>query len=456
VLTDDRWYGAWRTRELARLDRHGVTYLDYTGTPPYPASIVRSDAKRLEREILGNPHSESSASLASTRDLASARAGILLFLNADPAEDGVVLTVNASGACRLVGEGWPFGRERPLVLSQDNHNSVNGLREFARARCAPVAIIPLDAELRLAGAEGVLVEQARSIGGLFAFPAQSNFSGVRHSLDLVPLARSLGYRVLLDAAGFVPTAALDLSRVPADFVVLSIYKISGYPTGIGALVARHEALAELGRPWFAGGTVDWVSVGGGRHRLRQGVERFEDGTPSFLAAGAVAPALDTILATDRSRLPGHLQALTGHLIRGLQALRHSNGAPLVTIHGPSDLRARGATVAITLRDAGGKVLPYWTFEAAARIAGLAIRGGCFCNPGCAEAAFGWSPATTAPCLDALGSDFSVPGFAECVGDGPVGAIRLSLGLGSLRRDVDAALTFIGGYLEALGVSMRTG
>jgi len=449
LLTADVWYGQWRKRELARLDRLGITYLDYTGTPPYPVSIVRQDAERLDGEILGNPHSENGPSQASTRDLESARAAILRFLNADAADYGVVLTANASAACRLVGEAWPFGPRRPLILAQDNHNSVNGLREFARARDARVATVPLDPDLRLTGAERVLVEHARSIGGLFAFPAQSNFSGVRHSLDLVPLARSLGHRTLLDAAGFLPTATLDLSRVPADFVVLSIYKITGYPTGIGALVARHDALAELERPWFAGGTVDWVSVGGGRHRLRPGVQGFEDGTPPFLAAGAVAPALETILGVDRPRLAGHLEALAGELLRGLTCLRHANGAPLVVIHGPRDVRDRGATIAITLRDPKGKVLPYWSCEADARKAGLAVRGGCFCNPGCAEAAFGWAAGETAPCLDSLGAGFTIPKFAECLGDGPVGAIRLSLGLGSLRRDVDVALAFLRGYVDRI-------
>ena len=71
----------------------------------------------------------------------------------------------------------------------------------------------------------------------------------------------MGHRVLLDAAAYVPTGMLDLAVVTPDFVTLSIYKIAGYPTGIGALVARREALAELARPWFAGGTVDWVTIG---------------------------------------------------------------------------------------------------------------------------------------------------------------------------------------------------
>ena len=69
-----------------------------------------------------------------------------------------------------------------------------------------------------------------------------------------------GYTVLLDAAAFVPTSPLSLREVRPDFVALSIYKISGYPTGVGALICRHEALRALVRPSFAGGTVEFVSV----------------------------------------------------------------------------------------------------------------------------------------------------------------------------------------------------
>jgi selenocysteine lyase/cysteine desulfurase len=95
---------------------------------------------------------------------------------------------------------------------------------------------------------------------LFAFPAQSNFSGVRHPLEWVHDAQKRGYRVLVDAAAYLPSTALSLQDVPADFVVLSYYKLFGYPTGVGALVARHEALAMLRRRYFAGGSVQFVSV----------------------------------------------------------------------------------------------------------------------------------------------------------------------------------------------------
>jgi hypothetical protein len=123
--------------------------------------------------------------------------------------------------------------------------------------------------------------------GLLAFPAQSNFSGVQHPLSLVTSAQALGFDVLLDAASYLPAHALSLRRHPATFVALSFYKMFGYPTGVGALIARRDALARLERPWFAGGTVAYASVELGTFRRREGHDGFEDGTPNFLAIAAL-------------------------------------------------------------------------------------------------------------------------------------------------------------------------
>jgi selenocysteine lyase/cysteine desulfurase len=433
---DDAWFSTWRGRELRRVVRSGVAYLDYTGAALYPESLVRADARRLVGSVVGNPHSEHAPSRAASADLASARAALLAFLNAPPDEYTVVLTPNTSGACRIVGEGFPFRLGSTLLLPADNHNSVNGIREFARAGGASVRTVPLDAELRIADSLLVPLDESPAGPSLFAFPGQSNFSGVRHDLGLIARAQASGCRVLLDAAARLPTSDLDLAHYKPDYVAMSLYKIAGYPTGIGALVVRREALAELRRPWFSGGTVQWVSVQHGRHRLFDGPEGFEDGTPAFLAAAAVAPALEAICAPGRARLSRHLTALTSRLLTGLASLRHDNGLGMVQVHGPRDTHARGATVAISLRDRTGRSIPYWLVELAARDAGLAVRGGCFCNPGCAEAAFAFPDLETRACLDQLGAGFTIPRFASCLGDRTVGAIRISMGLGSIAADVD--------------------
>jgi selenocysteine lyase/cysteine desulfurase len=322
------------------------------------------------------------------------------------------------------------------VLSADNHNSVNGIREPAARRGAEVRYVPLDAELRLHDAERWLAGADHARPNLFAFPAQSNFSGVRHPLRLVTTARELGYTVLIDAAAFVPTSRLSLRDVPADFVALSFYKMFGYPTGLGALIARREALEQLQRPWFAGGTVDFVSTHAPLHALKRGAEGFEDGTPSFLAASAVPAGLELLESVGMARLGYHVATLTQALLRELAELRHANGSPLVRIHGPADMRERGATVALNLLGAAGGVVDYRLVEARAAEASISLRGGCFCNPGAAEHAFGFTPESSARCFGAMARDgFDLDRLRACLGGVPVGAIRISLGMASVEADV---------------------
>jgi selenocysteine lyase/cysteine desulfurase len=279
------------------------------------------------------------------------------------------------------------------------------VREWARRGGAAVRTLPLDASLRLA-------PFAMPDGpGLFAFPAQSNFSGVRHPLSLVMRAQERGWRVLLDAASHVATSALDLRAVRPDFVAISFYKMFGYPTGVGALLARRDALAELARPWFAGGTVEHVTVDAPSHLLRAGAEGFEDGTVSFLAMPAVTAGLAWLGAVGVERIGAHAGALADALAVRLDALRHGDGAPAVRRYGPRDRAGCGAVVTFNVLDAGGRIVPHQVVEAAAREARVSVRGGCFCNPGAAERC-------------GLGHLSPVPG-----------AVRASLGVASSDGDV---------------------
>ncbi|HEY6053047.1 MAG TPA: aminotransferase class V-fold PLP-dependent enzyme, partial [Gaiellaceae bacterium] len=212
----------------------------------------------LRGGVFGNPHSVNPTSAAMTELVERARAAVLEFFRASPEEYVAIFTPNATGALRLVGEAYPFRPGDRFLLTFDNHNSVNGIREFARARGAETTYVPSVApDLRVD--EGLLPRYLTEVGGdhhnLFAFPAQSNFSGVQHPFDWIERAHDAGWDVLLDAAAFVPTNRLDLGRVHPDFVCVSFYKMFGWPTGVGALIARREALARLERPWFSGGTI---------------------------------------------------------------------------------------------------------------------------------------------------------------------------------------------------------
>jgi selenocysteine lyase/cysteine desulfurase len=424
------------------LDEGGHVYLDHTGAGLASRAQVRAHADRIAAGPFGNPHSASPASEASGALVDSARRRVLHHFRADPAEYAVVFTANATGACRLVGEAYPFRPGSRLALTLDNHNSVNGLREYARSRGAGTVYIPL--EHPGLGLDATAMSAVLDSGGpgLLAYPAQSNFSGVRHSLDWVARAKDAGWDVLLDAAAHAPANTLDLTAVRPDFVAISWYKVFGYPTGLGCLIARREALDRLRRPWFSGGTIHVVSAQGQWHHMADGEAAFEDGTVNYLSIPDIEWGLDWIrsAAGGVQAIHRHVGALTAELLTGLLELRHADGSALVRIYGPTGTDGRGGTVALNLLDPAGRIIDERIVARDSAARRISLRTGCFCNPGTGEAAFaidrdvlGGAVRTTTGTIDDYLGRLGLPSG---------GAVRVSLGLSSNRADVAAFLAFI--------------
>lgn len=440
-----------RLAEYARLDVNRQVYLDYTGGGLYAESQISRHHRLLSEHVFGNPHSTNPASLASTELVEHAREYILRFFNADPDEYVAVFTANASGALKIVGESYPFNSNSRYLLTFDNHNSVNGIREFAHARGSNVTYIPVALpDMRVD--ESFLIEQLarhRKDGHhLFAFPAQSNFSGVQHPLEWIELAHEHGWDVLLDAAAFVPTNQLDLSSVKPDFVPVSFYKMFGYPTGLGALLARKSALEKLRRPWFAGGTITVASVQGDKYYLADGPAAFEDGTLDYLNIPAIEIGLKHIESIGYETIHERVRMLTGWLLENLSAMKHSTGAPLVRIYGPTAAEGRGGAITVNFFDKDGSPLDHRFIESEANKAGISLRTGCFCNPGAGEVALGISRVELDVCFTRPGHEarLSIDDFRRCIDGKSSGAVRISVGMVTNFRDVQSALEFARGLL----------
>lgn len=446
-----------RARDYSRLDTHGQVYLDYTGASLHADSQLREHLDWLDRQVYGNPHSANPTSSAATAAVESTRAAVLSHFNAT-GRYTAVFTLNASGALKLVGESYPFGPGARFLLTADNHNSVNGIREFARAKGAAVDYAPLTTpDLRID--EDALQPLLRSAGGtaprLFAYPAQSNFSGVKHPLSLIALAQQQGWHVLLDAAAFVPTNALDLQAVSPDFVTVSFYKMFGYPTGVGCLLIRNETLAELRRPWFAGGTVNFATVQGRRHVLSPREAGFEEGTLNFLGIPAVGIGLRHLQRIGIATIQARVDCLTGWLLSELLALRHANGRPMVRLYGPATTERRGGTVTMNFYDPLGHLLDYRRIDELAGQHGISLRTGCFCNPGAGETAEGLTEEDMLAGL-AEGIDMTLPRFVQMMehrGGKSAGAIRVSLGVASNFADVDRFLQFAAGLRDQTALTL---
>jgi selenocysteine lyase/cysteine desulfurase len=435
-----------REREFGRLDADGHVYLDFTGSGLYSESQIRRHAELLSHSVFGNPHSRNPTSLAATRMVDGVRDRLLEFFNADPEEYEVVFTLNATGALKLVGEAYPFESGSRFVLTADNHNSVNGIREYAAAHEAEVRYIPLQSGLRIPSVRESLQGAHRDRANLFVYPAQSNFSGVKHPMEWIEEAQSLGYDVFLDAAAFAPTSAVDLRLHHPDFVAFSFYKMFGFPTGVGALLARRDALKKLRRPWFCGGTVRFVSAQPGVQLSHVTGRAFEDGTLNFLDIAAIPHGLDFLERIGMERVNARVMELTAVLLEQLHGLRHSDGAPMICIYGPDSPAGRGATVAFNVLHPDGRLVDFRAVEERANQANLSLRTGYFCNPGAAEFAFEHPDDEIRRCASTFTPEnFTIQQFSVCLNRRPVGGVRVSFGIASTRSDLDRLIEVLNSF-----------
>ena len=385
--------------------------------------------ERLAAAVFGNPHSESAASQASTDALNEARALTLRLFEADPAEYEVIFTANASSAIRILAEAFPFGRRSRLVMTADNHNSVNGLRVAARQRGAAVAYVPLDPRLCAVRIPVALLSPAAG-PSLFAFPAQSNFSGVRHPLAWV--SRGAAARLPRAArCGGVrrhePPVVVDGSGRFRRDLLLQAVRLSDRRRRACWRGATRSPM--LRRRFFAGGTVQFVSVQNDRARAKAGAEAFEDGTPNFLAMPAVCDGLRWFQDLGIDAIERHVAGLTAALLRA--ARRDWATASSSTDRARHD--ARGGSVAFNLQR-GGRIAAVrrrskrrrestaWRSEAAAS----------------AIPAPPNVPSTTRRTVPAraCARPFSVSRFRTCLGGPPVGALRASVGVPTNGADLD--------------------
>lgn len=437
---DSEFFKALRKSEYGLLDAQGQVYLDFTGGNLCPASLLQSHFELLSNNILGNPHSTNPTSQKATELVEEARQSILDFFHAE--DYYCVFTSNASGALKTVGESYPFDSSSTFIILSDNHNSVNGIREFCTSKGGTAKYAKVhyeDLTLDEEHLEELFLEAPKGENNLFALPAQSNVSGVKHDLNWINKAHEKGFDVLLDAAAFVPTSKLDLSIHKPDYVSVSFYKIFGFPTGIGCLLIRKSKFDKLKKPWFAGGTVSLVSVVSQNKILAKGSERYEDGTLNYNMIPSVKFGLDYINSIGYERISKRIKTLIQYLYQGLSELKHENGSPLVKIFGTHDFTNRGGNIILNFLDDQGHVIPFQSIEEKANEKMISIRSGCFCNPGIDEINNHITDDEMSKYFSSKenGDYYDMVAFLGKMR----GAIRVSVGIATNEKDLDQFIEF---------------
>lgn len=369
-------------------------YLDHNATTPLDSS-VREAMLPWFGDRFGNASSRHEYGRAARKAVDEARAQVAAAVNAHPTE--VIFTGGGSEANNLFIKGAAALMKPGLVaVSAIEHPCVREpARQLIRSgwRCVEIAVDG-GGRIDLAAFDRVLAEQPRLVSIMQA----NNETGVIQ--DVAALAKTVktaGGWMHCDAVQALGKIEVDFRALGVHGLTLSAHKIRG-PVGVGALIVdKRIELAPL------------VAGGGQERNLRSGTE-------NVMAIVGFGAACELIVSyrEARSRQIAALQAVLEAGLVGLGARIFSAGAPRLV-----------NTSFFAIPGVDGETL-------VGRLdrAGFAVASGSACSSAHPE------PSHT---LLAMGVDAALARAA----------VRVSLGAGSTRQDVDGFLTALGENLASL-------
>lgn len=302
-------------------------YLDNACMTLKPRAVIEAATEYYARTPYCAGRAVYEGSLAVEEKVEGARRRLASFLGARP--EGTVFTKNATEAINLVAYSFPWKAGDVVLTTDREHNSnlVPWLRLAARGvrhevvPSRPDGTLDLDAFRRRLARGDVALVAAVHVSNLDGYEAPAR--------ELAALAHDAGAQVLLDGAQGAAHVPTDLARLGADFYAMSMHKALG-PTGVGALLARPEALARL-EPFLTGGdTVARTTYEGAE--FLDAPAKFEAGLQNYAGLCAVAPALDYLEKVGMARVAEHERRLSQRVAEGLADVPGLAlvGAPLAT------------------------------------------------------------------------------------------------------------------------------
>ncbi|KAJ2727079.1 hypothetical protein GGI07_000197, partial [Coemansia sp. Benny D115] len=430
-----------------------TVFLDHTGSTLFAASHVRAVADELLTNIPANPHSNHTGSQWTHKRVDHARDRLLAFFGTSSENYAIVFTANATAAIRLAGELTPMSKDGGLFCyTRESHTSVVGVRNIAGEQ--GVAVRAAD----FSEIENITLPENTRGTSLLVYPAQCNFSGERFSLDVTDKIKKahkwtaeneedshMPWWVLLDAAGFASSSPLNLDSLATgpDFVAVSMYKIFGAPTGLGALLIKRSSIPFFNpKRYFGGGTVMNLSFDKKWQEFRHEVEsRLEDGTINFQSIVSMHHALDAHARNFGSMdsVARHMSSIRQYAHKALSGLKHTNGQPMCNIYGHQEGAKFGAIFAFNLKDVNGKYIGFVEVERLAVMAKIALRTGRFCNPGAAQK---WLNFTSKELMQYSLLGYSCGDDNDIINGKPMGALRISLGAVTNKEEIDLFVEFL--------------
>ena len=269
-----------------------LVYLDNAATTQKPACVIDAMTEYYSQSNANVHRAVHTLAGEATEGYEACRKLLKQRFNSDFA----VITSGTTEAINLAAHAWGEHNLQPgdvVVLTEmEHHSDIVPWQMLAERIAIELRFVPVeDGQLDLDALE-VALDGAK----LVCVVHTSNVLGVRNPVEkIISMSKSVGARVLLDAAQAVPHETIDFKELGADFMAFSAHKMCG-PTGIGALLISDEAFDEM-HPFMGGGDmIQTVTLEGSTYQTNE--HKFEAGTPRIAEGVGWAAALEWISEID--------------------------------------------------------------------------------------------------------------------------------------------------------------
>ena len=289
-----------------------LVYLDNAATTQKPSCVIDAMSEYYSSSNANVHRAVHTLAGEATEGYESCRKLLKQRFNSNHA----IITSGTTEAINLVAHAWGESNLQSgdvvLLTEMEHHSDIVPWQMLAERKAIELRYIPvLDGQLDMEAFE-VALEDANLVCGVHT----SNVLGIRNPIEkIIELSKSVGARVLLDAAQAVPHEEIDFKELGADFMAFSAHKMCG-PTGIGALLVSDDAFGEM-NPFMGGGDmIETVTLQGSTYQTNE--HKFEAGTPRIAEGVGWASALEWLatvdLASHHKRLISIASDVKGKLI----------------------------------------------------------------------------------------------------------------------------------------------
>jgi len=296
-----------------------IVYLDNAATTQKPKMVLDA-ILNFYTKYNANTHRGIYASGEKATSLyEQAREKVAKFIGAEPEE--IIFTRGTTEGINFVAATWGGEHinagDEIVITELEHHANLIPWQQVAAKKGAILKFIPAsnDGRLDLSNLSEIITDKTK----LVACVHISNIVGSHTDVEkIVQAAKTVGAKVLIDAAQSVAHQKIDVKKLGCDFLAFSGHKMLG-PTGIGVLYIKKELKDEVSPYQFGGGMVfevdfdkaSWCPT----HR------RFEAGTPPIAQAIGLGAAVDYLSQNvDFDALREHEAKLCKRMIDGLLAI----------------------------------------------------------------------------------------------------------------------------------------